>query len=127
MPSRGGFSYASDGRLNTTTAAITTSAFSGGWAIRVADGLAYIIGLGNNPVPAGAQYIGGFAFSQAGALYITEQAVANSDIYIAGARLRADGALRCVEASPVASDPAVGGWRFQASSGFPLCINNSVT
>lgn len=127
MPSRGALTYASDGRLITTNAGGAINCqFFGGMALRNTDGALRMFDIGATPVltnDASAVAIGGFWFRQAGGpttsgiLYATTQAVAASDVYIAGARLRSDGALRVVVASPSAGDPTIGGWTFKQSTG----------
>lgn len=119
MASHGGLAYASDGRLQVTdneTPTIASSFYTGGWALRGSDGAAYVHDLVASAVPATAKFLGGFAFSQNGSMYVTTQVVAASDVDDGGARLRNDGALRIVAGSPQAGDPQTNSWFYKAST-----------
>jgi hypothetical protein len=122
VPSNNGWSFASDGRLITTTTGGTiASTYLRGWAMRNTDGAARLFDIGaaavltNNPA---AVALNGLWFLQGfGVLYGTTEAVAASDVYIRGLRLRKDGALRIVVASPSAGDPSIGAFTFKQSTG----------
>jgi hypothetical protein len=117
MASRGGLTFASDGRLIiTSNASPSTNFYSGGWGLNGANGAAYFNDLGATAVPATAKFLGGLAFTQSGSLYCTTDTT-GPFTYLNGMKVRSDGALFILAASPGAGDVAVSGWFFKGGAG----------
>lgn len=80
-----------------------------GWACD-SGGSSYIYDLGASAVPATAKFIQGIAFTQGGAMYVSSDAPAASDVSVMGIKVRADGAMRMSSSAVGSSDAFVGGW-----------------
>lgn len=86
--------YGNDGSLLTSPRLVDLANewHVGGWAVSQ-DGLSFVSELGASAVPSTAMYIAGLAFTQDGALYVTDQSPAATVQKISGLAVRQDGAV----------------------------------
>jgi hypothetical protein len=115
--------YAQTGDLNIIPKTDVISAAyprHGGWAVNPELQAAYVADAGL-AVPANARSIGGWAFTDDGALYVTSDAVTGPFTWINGFKTRQDGALVVLNRAGVpATDPYPLGWAADGATGAAL-------
>jgi hypothetical protein len=115
--------YAQTGDLNIIPKTDAISAAyprHGGWAVNPELQAAYVADAGA-AVPANARSIGGWAFTDDGALYVTSDAVTGPFTWINGFKTRQDGALVVLNRAGVpATDPYPLGWAADGATGAAL-------
>jgi hypothetical protein len=115
--------YAQTGDLNIIPKTDVISAAyprHGGWAVNPELQAAYVADAGA-AVPANARAIGGWAFTDDGALYVTSDAVTGPFTWINGFKTRQDGALVVLNRAGVpATDPYPLGWAADGATGAAL-------
>jgi hypothetical protein len=102
-------------QLRPDTGVPSTEPRNGGWAVASALNAAYFEPAGA-AVPAAAVELGGIAFTQDGAIYLTQDGSSGTFASIGGHKVRSDGALLVVSGAPAATDPVIGGWAHVGST-----------
>lgn len=81
---------------------------------------------GGTAVPANARNVGGFCYTDDGALYVTADTSTGPFSYIRGQKVRQDGAVCIISRTPTpATDPYIGGAAFDAATGAQIVSNFS--